>query len=118
MTNGWGFTNRPYPAIVGRPQATRQASGTQNVFRRAIEDGDFIFAPPYNERTAKLSDDKISLSRAYAPESVNITVEEAAVLQSYPPDFTFIGNKGSQGLQVGNAVPPLLAQAILEELWS
>lgn len=47
-----------------------------------------------------------------------ITVAEAAALQSYPPGFTFAGAKTKQFLQVGNAVPPLLAEAILRAVIS
>lgn len=43
-----------------------------------------------------------------------VTIDEAAALQSYPPGFTFAGTKTKQFLQVGNAVPPLLAEVILK----
>ena len=44
------------------------------------------------------------------------TVRESARLQSFPDDFVFLGNKGQQDRQVGNAVPCLLAKAIATQL--
>ncbi len=45
-----------------------------------------------------------------------ISLREAALLQSFPPDFRFIGNFGEKAKQIGNAVPPLLARRIAESL--
>lgn len=43
------------------------------------------------------------------------TPEESASLQTYPDGFEFVGTRGRRFEQIGNAVPPLLAEAILRQ---
>ncbi|WP_445354498.1 DNA cytosine methyltransferase [Microbulbifer sp. EKSA008] len=47
-----------------------------------------------------------------------LSVREAARLQSFPDKFIFKGSIGFQQQQVGNAVPPLLAKAIFNKIFT
>lgn len=85
----WPY-NRPSPTIVGS-------------FHPEI-----VAAPSYRGPG--------SPPRQDTPGSVRVTVAEAGVLQSFPADYPWRGNSGKQYQQAGNAVPPLLAEAILRSV--
>ena len=45
-----------------------------------------------------------------------ITLREGARLQTFPDDFEFLGNKVDIARQIGNAVPPVLAEKLAEKI--
>jgi DNA (cytosine-5)-methyltransferase 1 len=49
-------------------------------------------------------------------EDRGLSLREAARLQSFPDTYRFYGKIGDMQQQVGNAVPPLLAKAIFEQI--
>ena len=59
----------------------------------------------------------ISSSRCIHPfANRGLTIREAARIQSFPDTYIFKGAKTSMQLQIGNAVPPVLAQNIAKKI--
>ncbi|MBQ0022189.1 MAG: DNA cytosine methyltransferase [Prevotellaceae bacterium] len=56
-----------------------------------------------------------SSSRCIHPKDARpLTTREGARLQGFPDDYIFFGSRGEKNLQIGNAVPTFLSQAIKE----
>lgn len=53
---------------------------------------------------------------AHPEQDRGLSVREAALLQGFPADYAFEGTFDSRYLQIGNAVPPLVAQVFAEHL--
>jgi DNA (cytosine-5)-methyltransferase 1 len=65
-------------------------------------------APVLTTKCTSISNGRFGHPEQHRP----ISVREAAALQTFPDDFTFIGRIKSTTRQVGNAVPVLLAEAM------
>ena len=91
--SGRGLTDRPSPTITG---GGTDAGGAEPIAKFHAR---YTSAPGWVGGTERL------------------TADECATLQSYPSKpFVWCGTKTKQFLQIGNAVPPLLAEAILAAL--
>ena len=71
---------------------------------------------PARTLMAHLGKDSYSHIHYDSEQARTISVREAARLQSFPDGFRFCGTMNPAFRQIGNAVPPLLAKALAEEM--
>ena len=133
---GWGWDDEPSCTVSGGGVATGGAEPFANAGRRSIDepaptvlfghrhnDTRWVFERPATTVVGSFRPDVVAApgyrteeSRQNAPGSVQITIPEAAVLQSFPADYPWQGPKTRQYAQIGNAIPPLLAAHIIAAL--
>lgn len=75
-------------------------------------------SPDHPSRTlpAHIGKDSYSHIHFDSDQARGISLREAARIQSFPDSFDLVGSMNSQLKQIGNAVPPLLAYAVAQEV--
>lgn len=71
---------------------------------------------PSRTLTAHMGKDTYSHIHWDGRQKRTVSVREAARLQSFPDSFSFSGAMNAAFRQIGNAVPPLLAEAVAKQL--
>lgn len=125
---GRGLSDRPSPTITGGGTATGGAEPIAKLDRYVTRSswthfGDVRLShgtvrpttAPSPTITASADNGNFRWHDPATGASERLTVAEAGVLQSFPADYPWQGTQTKQFLQVGNAVPPLLARAVLAE---
>jgi len=97
----------PGGSIEDIPPALRPASCFKNTYARLVSDRP---SPTITRNFGTPSS-----SRCVHPlQNRALSTREGARLQSFPDSYVFHGSKGMKNLQIGNAVPPLLAERLAE----
>ncbi len=105
LKEGQGRDSLPEELLADCHKVSSSVIGHRNVYGRMSWDE---VAPTITARF-----DSFTRGQFGHPEQLrSISLLEGALLQTFPPDFAFAGNKVEIARQIGNAVPPVLAEVI------
>lgn len=110
---GWGMTHRPALTIMvgtaagGPDPSCVGGSGARATLYGERDAGRWINC------TRLVPAEELPAYRGGRRDTIRLSVQDAAVLQSFPEDHPFQGSRTKQFEQVGNAVPCLLAQHVI-----
>jgi DNA (cytosine-5)-methyltransferase 1 len=91
-------THRNTGAFLDRYKVVDPLGHSHTVVAHIAKDGHYYIYPDQNQVRS-------------------ISVREAARLQSFPDDYFFEGGRTAAFKQIGNAVPPLMAQALAKQIY-
>jgi len=124
----WHIGRNPTPMSIDRYRCIPEGGNRWNLppdlmpecWKRKIQGGTDLFGRLWWDRpsvTIRTEFYKPEKGRYLHPVAHRpITHLEAALLQSFPEKFKFCGSKINVGIQIGNAVPPVLALVIANHM--
>ncbi len=115
---------RPGQTMKDLPEHLQHESFRRRAFRRVM-DGTPVErrgGAPSGLKRLFTDEPSLTITSAATREFVHptedrfLTLRECARLQTFPDCFVFAGNAASRSQQIGNAIPPMLAQAVAEHI--
>ena len=105
IKEGQGRDNLPNNLLANCHKIDSSVIGFRNVYGRMAWNE---VAPTITARFDSFTRGKFG----HPTQDRSISLREGALLQTFPIDFEFVGNKVDIARQIGNAVPPVMAECI------